>query len=95
MTKKEKVDFLIGCAEDLEEDHNLEIWGNGNLQEYADAFREGAEALRERKTGKWIHNVLEGGYYCSVCGNGRWIHGVHPRKWKACPWCTALMEVDE
>lgn len=91
MTKEEKVDFLISCAEDLEEDHNLEIWGNGNLQEYANAFREGAEILREYKVAHWEHHPFEGGFYCSDCNKGGWIYQVNP-SWKACPWCGARMK---
>lgn len=49
----------------------------------------------ERKTGKWILThplqVDDGGaYMCSCCGTGSWE--VDPITWKACPWCTALME---
>ena len=73
-------DYLIGCGD-----------GAYKYQFAVDH----APTIEERKTGKWIHNVFEGGYYCSVCGNGRWVHGVHPKQWKACPWCTALMEVEE
>lgn len=55
------------------------------------------EALQERKTGKWIivHPLQEddgGAYMCSCCKSGS--YDVIPKTWKACPWCTALMEVD-
>ena len=78
----------------------------GEFIAHKDGFKEGVEEgfkvgyetakkeLQERKTGKWVHKAFEGGYYCSVCNKGGWIYNVSPR-WKACPWCAALMEVDE
>ena len=53
---------------------------------------------KERKKGKWVlvHPLQEddgGAYICSCCGTGCWE--IDPESWKACPWCTALMEVDE
>ncbi|MBO7452185.1 MAG: hypothetical protein J6U54_17795 [Clostridiales bacterium] len=52
----------------------------------------------ERKIGKWVlaHPLQEndgGAYVCSCCKSGS--YEVIPKTWKACPWCTALMEVDE
>lgn len=52
----------------------------------------------ERKIGKWelAHPLQEddgGAYICSCCKSGS--YEVIPKTWKACPWCTALMEVDE
>ena len=68
-----------------------------------EAFKKGFElglqkAPRERKTGKWvfIHPLQEddgGAYVCSCCGTGSWE--IDPARWKACPWCTALMEGEE
>lgn len=54
--------------------------------------------LIEQKTGKWVlaHPLQEddgGAYVCSCCKSGS--YEVIPKTWKACPWCTALMEVDE
>lgn len=54
--------------------------------------------IGERKTGKWIliHPLQEdddGAYECSCCKSGSWE--VDPTTWKACPWCTALMEVED
>lgn len=56
-----------------------------------------AIARQERKKGKWIlvHPLQEddgGAYVCSCCETGSLE--VNPATWKACPWCTALMEVD-
>lgn len=51
----------------------------------------------ECKTGTWVftHPIQDddcGAYMCSCCGVGSW--DVNPTTWKACPWCTALMEAD-
>ena len=82
----------------------------GEFIAHKDGFKEGVEEgfkvgyetakkeLQERKTGKWvlIHPLQDddcGGYMCSCCKSGS--YEVIPKTWKACPWCTALMEVDE
>lgn len=57
-----------------------------------------AQTIEERKTGKWVlaHPLQEndgGAYVCSCCKSGS--YEVIPKTWKACPWCTALMEGDE
>jgi len=57
-----------------------------------------AIARQERKKGKWIlvHPLQDddgGAYVCSCCKTGSWE--IDPATWKACPWCTALMEVEE
>lgn len=54
--------------------------------------------IEERKTGKWVlaHPLQEdddSAYVCSCCKSGS--YEVIPKTWKACPWCTALMEVEE
>lgn len=63
---------------------------------YNQGFEDGRKA--ERKTGKWVlaYPLQEndgGAYVCSCCKSGS--YEVIPKTWKACPWCTALMEVDE
>lgn len=82
----------------------------GEFIAHKDGFREGVEEgfkigyetakkeFAERKTGKWVlaHPLQEndgGAYVCSCCKSGS--YEVIPKTWKACPWCTALMEVDE
>lgn len=52
----------------------------------------------ERKKGKWIfvHPLQfndSGAYMCSCCHHGS--YDINPKTWKACPHCTALMEVDD
>jgi hypothetical protein len=63
-----------------------------------DALRERVERKNGRKTGKWVfvHPLQDddcGGYMCSCCNHGS--YSVDAKTWKACPWCTALMEVEE
>ena len=58
----------------------------------------GGYGFEERKTGKWVlvHPLQEddgGAYECSCCKSGSWE--IDPATWKVCPWCTALMEVEE
>lgn len=52
----------------------------------------------ERKKGKWVlvHPLQDddgGAYVCSCCGTGSWE--IDPTTWRACPWCTNLMEVED
>lgn len=54
--------------------------------------------LPKRKTGTWlrVHPLQDNdgsAYLCSCCRTGCWE--VDPATWKACPWCTALMEEEE
>ena len=81
MTKEEMIFFLNECAEDLEVDHNLEICGMKmeKLQECADAFREGAKALKRescedamRRLIKDKINTLED-IASTANSEGRWV----------------------
>lgn len=86
------------AIEELNDMLAFEIDEFGEVPETEEAVDMAIDALKERKTGKWIltHPLQEndgGAYVCSCCKTGSWE--IDPARWKACPWCTALMEVDE
>lgn len=73
---------------------------NTSIREaYEKGFELGLQkAPNSRRTGKWVfvHPLQDddcGGYMCSCCNHGS--YSVDPKTWKACPWCTALMEVED
>lgn len=73
----------------------IPVWAKPSLRKIKETVE---MEIGERKTGKWllIHPLQEdddGAYECSCCKSGSWE--VDPATWKACPWCTALMEVEE
>ena len=83
MTREEAIGWLESLERlDKEQDVALEM---------------AIEALRERKTGKWVLSPVDGQLHCSACNRLLWgvaimALGGLPN---ACPWCGALLEVDE
>ena len=90
-------EIAIGVLEDVRDAICENILGNhAELDELREAVRMATEALRERKTGRWIQENPVCKPYCSECKEYCFgLHGFDYTTTNYCPNCGADMRGEE